>query len=84
MYIDILRHLRDAVRRKRHKKNGEPKFYFSFHDSAPSHRSVLVKDFLAKNNLTTLEIPPYSPDLNSADFYPFLLLKSALKGRELS
>jgi len=47
---------------------------------APTHRSVLVKDFLAKNNDKTLEHPPYSPDLASVDFYLFLLLKSAFKG----
>jgi transposase len=41
----------------------------------------LVKDFLAKNSATTLELPPYSPDLAPADFYLPLRLKSALKGR---
>ena len=56
MYIDILRRLRDAVRRKR------PAYWitnswFLLHDNAPTHRSVLVKDFLAKNNVTTLEHP---------------------------
>jgi transposase len=51
-----------------------------FHDNAPAHRSVLVKNFMAKNNTTTLEHPLYSPDLVPADFYLFPLLKSALKG----
>jgi hypothetical protein len=41
----------------------------------------LVKDFLAKNNVKTLEHPPQSPGLASADFYPFPLLKTASKGR---
>jgi len=41
----------------------------------------LVKDFLATNNVTTLEHPPYSPDLDPADFYLFPQLKSATKGR---
>ena len=56
MYIDILRHLRDAVRMKRQEKR-RTNIWFLLHDNAPAHRSVLVKDFLAKNNLTTLEIP---------------------------
>jgi hypothetical protein len=43
----------------------------------------LVKDFLSKNNVTTLEHPPYSPDLAPGDFYLFPPLKSALKGRRL-
>jgi len=57
------------------------KSWFFLHDNAPAHRAVLVIDFLAKNSVTTLELPPYSPDLAAADFYLFLRLKSALKGR---
>jgi len=33
---------------------------------------VLVKDFLVKNNVETLEDPTYSSDLAAADFYFFL------------
>jgi hypothetical protein len=29
----------------------------------------LIMDFLAKNNVTTLKYPPYSPDLAPADFH---------------
>jgi hypothetical protein len=42
---------------------------------------VLVKDFLAKNNLAIMQHPPYSPNLAPDDFYPFRRLKSALKER---
>jgi hypothetical protein len=56
----------------------ETNSWFPFHDNAPAHRSVLVKDFLAKNNVTTLKHTPYLPDLSSADFYTFPRLKSAL------
>jgi transposase len=51
------------------------------HDNAPAHQSVFVKDFLAKNNVTTLEHSKNSPDLVPADFYIFPNLKLALKGR---
>jgi hypothetical protein len=54
---------------------------FILHDNTPAHRSVLVKDFLAKNIVTTLEHPSYSPDLAQADFYLFPGIQSALKGR---
>jgi hypothetical protein len=54
------------------------------HDNAPAHRLVLVKNFLAKNNVKTLEHHTFSSDLASADFYPFTRLKSALKGRRFS
>jgi hypothetical protein len=38
-------------------KNGE-KQLISLHDNTAVHRSVLVKDVLAENNVTTLEHPP--------------------------
>ena len=68
MYTDVLRRLRDAVRRKRHEK-WRTNSRFLLPDNAPAHRPVLVTDFLANSNVTTLERPPYSPDLPSADFY---------------
>jgi hypothetical protein len=34
-----------------------------------------------KNSVTTLEHPPYCPDLATADVYLLLRLKSTLKGR---
>jgi len=33
------------------------------HDNAPSHASLLVREFLAKQTVATLPQPPYSPDL---------------------
>jgi transposase len=80
MYTDILRRLRDAVRRKRPEK-WRTNSWFLIHDNAPTHRSVLVKDFLTKTNVTTVEHPPYSPDIVPGDFYLFLRLKAASKGR---
>jgi hypothetical protein len=80
MSINILGHLRDAVRRKRHEK-WRTNSWFLLHDVAPAHRSVLVMDILAKNDLTTLEHPPYSSDLAAADLYLFHRLRSASKGQ---
>jgi hypothetical protein len=40
-----------------------------------------VKDFLAKDSVTTLGHPLYSSDLAPADFYLLSRLKSAMKGR---
>jgi transposase len=75
MHMDILRRLRDAVRKKRPEK-WRTNSLFLLHDNAPAHRSVLVRVFLEKNNVITLEHPPYAHDLVSADFYLFLQLKS--------
>jgi len=83
IYADILRRPRDAVRRKR-PEIWRTNIWFLLHDSAPAYRSVLIKDFLAKNNVTFLEHPTYSPDLASAYFYPFPRIKSSLKVQRFS
>ena len=67
MYIDNLCHLRDVVRRKCPIK-WRTNSWFLLHDNAPAHQAVSVKAFLAKNNVTKLEHPPYSPDLAPTDF----------------
>jgi hypothetical protein len=41
----------------------------------------LVKDFSAKDNVTTLQHPSYSPELSAGKFYPFLPLNSSLNWR---
>ena len=56
---------------------------FPLHDIAPSHRSVLVKHYIAKHHITTLQHPPYSPDLLPPDFLS-PKLKPHLKGRRFS
>jgi len=75
MHTDIFCHLEDAIRRKHPKKTENQQFFSLLHDNAPAHQSVLVKDFVAKNNVITQEHLPYSPDLAAADFYLFPRLK---------
>ena len=76
MRIDILRRLRNAVRRKRPEKRKTHR-WFLLRDNAPAHQSILVKDFLAKDDVTTLEhlCTLHSPDLTPADIYLFPRLK---------
>jgi hypothetical protein len=57
-------------------ENGELVFPSRLFSSTPVG---LVKDFLVKHNVTTLEHFPYSPDLTPADFCLFRLMKSAVK-----
>ena len=78
--IDILRRLKDVVRRN-HPEKWRTNILYLLHDNAPAHRSALFKDFLTKNSVTTLQHPSYSPDLATADFNLFRRLKSALIGR---
>ena len=78
-YLDVLKRLRDAVRRKRPAK-WQANSWLLQHDNAPAHTAVSVRQFLAKNNTTVLDHPPYSPDLAPCDFFLFPKLKSSLKG----
>ncbi|VEN52316.1 unnamed protein product [Callosobruchus maculatus] len=52
-----------------------------FHDNAPAHTSLLVREYLAKNNTIIVPQPPYSPDLAPCDFFLFPKLKRPVKGR---
>ena len=65
---DILRCLRDAIRRE-HPEKYRTNSWFLLHDYAPAHRSGLLNDFLAMNTVTTPVHPPYYPDLPTADFF---------------
>ena len=51
------------------------------HDSAPTHKWVLIQDFLKEEKVVQLSHPPYSPDLSPCDFFLFPLLKKTLSGR---
>ena len=52
-----------------------------YHDNAPAHASLLIREFLTKHETTVVPQPPYSPDLAPTDFFLFPKLKSSLKGR---
>ncbi|UYV70285.1 hypothetical protein LAZ67_7002374 [Cordylochernes scorpioides] len=79
-YLQVMRNLREAIRQKRPDlwKN---KNWLLHHDNAPTHTSLLVRDFLAKNNKLMRPQPPYSPDLAPCDFFLFPKLKRPMKGR---
>jgi len=59
-------------------KNGN---WLLHHDKAPAHTSLVVREFLSKNNMTTVPHPAYSPGLASCDFYVFPTMKLRSKGR---
>ncbi|UYV68865.1 hypothetical protein LAZ67_6001340 [Cordylochernes scorpioides] len=80
-YLQVMRNLREAIRQKRPDlwKN---KNWLLHHNNAPAHTSLLVRDFLAKNNILMMPQPPYSPDLAPCDFFLFPKLKRPMKGRQ--
>jgi len=67
------------VRRKRPEKwvNG----FILHYDSAPSHTSLLVWQFLSNKNITMFPYPPYSPDLAPCNFWLFPKVKMTMKGK---
>ena len=79
-YLNVLKSLRVAVRRKRPEAwtNSTSMLH---HDNAPAHASLLIREFFTKHETTVVPQPPYSPDLAPADFFLFPQLKSSLNGR---
>ncbi|UYV79647.1 hypothetical protein LAZ67_18000172 [Cordylochernes scorpioides] len=79
-YLQVMRNLREAIRQKRPDlwKN---KNWLLHHDNAPAHTSMLVRDFLAKNNTLMMPQPLYPPDLAPCDFFLLPKLKRPMKGR---
>ncbi|PNF41538.1 hypothetical protein B7P43_G12319 [Cryptotermes secundus] len=79
-YHDVLRLLRENMRRKRPEK-WRTNNWVLHHDNARPHTADIVQEFLAKNKMAVVPHPPYSPDLAPCDFFLFLKMKIKLKGR---
>ena len=78
-YLEVLRHLRESVRRKRPKKWWDGDLILH-HNDVPTHTSHVVQQFLAKNSTAQLQQLPYPPDLAPCDFFLFPRLKKVLEG----
>jgi hypothetical protein len=77
-YMEILKWICKIVHRER------TEFWPNWilhHDNAPAHKALPVKQFLDQKFITEMEHPPHSPDLDPYNFWLFLKIKSALKGR---
>jgi len=59
-YLEVLRRLRESVRRKR--PGLWPDKWILHHDNASAHDVLRVREFLTKNSITKMDHPPYSPD----------------------
>lgn len=79
-YLDVLRRLRENIRRKRQELWKENSWILH-HDNAPSHKAIIVQEFLTKNSTQVIEQAPYSPDMAPCDFFLFPRLKLLLRGR---
>jgi hypothetical protein len=77
-YQEVLRHVRDAVRRKR-PDLWESRNWQWHHDNAPAHSSCLIQDFLAKHGISQIRQAPYFPDMAPCGIWLFPKLKMPLK-----
>jgi hypothetical protein len=78
-YLEVIRHLCDAVRSKR------PDLWASrnwqlHHDNAPAHSSHLINSFLAKHGIPVVRQAPYSPDMAPCDFWFFPQIEETTEG----
>ena len=74
-----MRRLREKVQRHR-PQLWQEQTWLLHHYNAPSHTAVLTHQFLAKNKIALIPLPPYSPDLAPCDFLLFPKMKLKLKG----
>jgi transposase len=81
-YMEVLTRLRESARRKRPQKWKND--WALHHDNAPSHTTMAVQLFLAKNNILIVPHPPYSPDLAPSDYWLSPTLKVGLRGRRFA
>lgn len=56
-----------------------PESWTLLHDNAPAHAPTLLTRFYAENKIIVLSHPPYSPDLDHADYFLFPKLKFKMK-----
>ena len=75
--MKVLKRLRYSVRKKRPEmwSSGD---WFLHHDNAPAHMVLSVQQFLAKNNMTIIPHPSYSPNLAPCDFILFPRMKGQI------
>ena len=75
-YLQVLQHLRDAVRCKRPDLWQSQSFKLH-HDNAPAHLSQLI---VTEKGIPVVRQAPYLPDIAPSDFWLFLKIKQQLKG----
>jgi hypothetical protein len=78
-YLEVIHHLRDAVRLKGLDLWAACNWQLH-HDDAPAYSSHLIQSFLAKDGIPVVHQAPYSPDMAPCDFWLFPKLKRPLKG----
>ncbi|GBM59168.1 hypothetical protein AVEN_18057-1 [Araneus ventricosus] len=63
---------------------GRPSGEWAHPDNAPTHRFLLVSNYLSKHPIPVLPQSVNSPDLAPCDFFPFHRMQNLLKGQQFS
>ena len=50
------------------------------HNNAPSHKAIIVNEYMTKNSTNIIEQPPYSPNMAPVDIFLFPKFKLPLGG----
>ncbi len=79
IYIEALRRMREAVRRKRPHLWRDNSFIL-LQDNASPHTSYEALEYFHNTDLNPWPHPQYSPDLSPCDFWAFPILKAQLRG----
>ncbi|GFX64993.1 hypothetical protein TNCV_451311 [Trichonephila clavipes] len=82
IHTSQIRRLRKSIRRKR-PQFWQSDYWYLMHDNAPTHRSQLVKEFLAKARTDLLPYPLNSPDLIPCDLYQIPSMRNIYRGTVL-
>ena len=82
-YLEVMSRVHQAIPQKR-TELWRNQSLILYHDNTSTHISMLVHEFLAKNETVILPQPPYSPDLARVDFFLFPKLKSTMKGKRFA
>jgi len=81
--LKVLKRLCDSVQKKRPEMWSSGN-WFLHHDNIPAHTALSVQQFLAKNNMTVIPHPRYSPNLAPCDFFLFHRMKGQIKGKRFA
>jgi hypothetical protein len=79
-YLEVLTGLWESVRKK--KPELWPDKWSIHHGIAPEHDALRFCEFLAKESITKMDNPPYSPDLVQCYFRLISKFKNALKEQD--
>ena len=82
-YVEVMCQLWKAIRQKRIELSIKQSWILQ-HENAPAPTSMLVHEFLAKNNSVIMPQLSYSPHLAPVDFFLFPKLKTSMKGQRFA